>query len=607
MDAGERVCCVVCTRNRRGEIGGPEIRSLRVEATDVLGRPEGGAAVYVIREKDAGRLWPDRPLSDLPTKQGNIGLATYFEKADLPREEPLLIRAAYEVATRDKTGRKLSFQGVRSVRSALASVYPGAKRPAGERWKVTGTLAVLVKDEAFTAFLERSERSVMAGLEDGVESGLRSGLWRNAGEEPEEIGGTGAKDYLAADKDDKLQREFIGADPEIRKVRGMAVAYAPRSEPVLITGETGTGKEVIAKALHRLKGRGKGHFRAFSCACTSLLFRSEVFGYKEGSFTGATKDHDGILVNAGGGTVLLDEVGELPAECQPQLLRALAERTVLPIGATEEENFEARVVFATSRDLEHMVDRGEFRAELLYRIHVLGIHIPPLRRRRDDIPLIVSHLWEQLTSGDAAPPTLSSEAVEALRELPWHGNVRELKSALARIHVYCSRGTVSRRMVDAIYAPHRPAATAGAGTAPPGVMRALGHVMDCIDHLKQAAHVLRLCKADLRVFSMHARTSKATIETAIPALRHHLDDLRLITEHPESLHRGAVFDATYRFQSELIRLIGLMKKGQPRRAMRQWKNATSAHFKIAFSLVLCELESVEGRMWELLRRRHSTT
>jgi DNA-binding NtrC family response regulator len=216
----------------------------------------------------------------------------------------------------------------------------------------------------------------------------------------------------------------------------LARTVAPTDSTVLITGESGTGKEVLAKYMHQLSDRADGPFLSINCgALPESLLESELFGHVKGSFTGAVKDRDGLLVAAEGGTFFLDEVGEMSPQTQVKLLRALQEREIIPVGATQSVAVNVRIIAATNRDLEEEIRKGNFRSDLYYRLNVIAVHLPPLRDRKDDIPVLAQYFLEKMAEGDEAPKSLSEEAMAALNRHDWPGNVRELENALERAAV----------------------------------------------------------------------------------------------------------------------------------------------------------------------------
>lgn len=225
----------------------------------------------------------------------------------------------------------------------------------------------------------------------------------------------------------------------------LAEVVAPTDSTVLITGESGTGKEVIARYLHELSGRHEQPFMSINCgALPESLLESELFGHVKGSFTGAVKDKTGLFAAASHGTFFLDEIGETTAATQVKLLRVLQQREVIPVGATESMPIHARVIAATNRDLEEEIKRGTFRGDLYYRLNVISLHLPPLRQRTEDIPLLAEHFLSKVAQqrGESTPRTLSDAALDALQSYAWPGNVRELENALERAAILSSGGSI---------------------------------------------------------------------------------------------------------------------------------------------------------------------
>ena len=203
---------------------------------------------------------------------------------------------------------------------------------------------------------------------------------------------------------------------------------------MLIEGDSGTGKEVIARYIHELSPRSEGPFVSINCgALPESLLESELFGHVKGSFTGAVRDHEGLFASARGGTFFLDEVGETSPAIQVKLLRVLQEREVIPVGGTEPVQVDVRLIAATNRDLEEEIRAGRFRSDLYYRLNVIAIHLPPLRSRRDDIPLLAEAFLRRMAAERGeTPKTIGSDALDAILVYDWPGNVRELENALER-------------------------------------------------------------------------------------------------------------------------------------------------------------------------------
>ena len=232
----------------------------------------------------------------------------------------------------------------------------------------------------------------------------------------------------------------------------LAETVAPTDSTVLITGESGTGKEILARYIHHLSERAEGPFVSINCgALPETLLESELFGHAKGSFTGAVKDKEGLFAAARGGTFFLDEVGEMSPGLQVKLLRAIQEREIVPVGSTVPVSVDVRIVAATNRDLEQEMRRGAFRSDLYYRLNVISLHIPPLRERRDDIPLLAEHFLGRLRhAAGSEAPALAADAVEALRAYDWPGNVRELENALERALILARGNVIERAALPAI-------------------------------------------------------------------------------------------------------------------------------------------------------------
>jgi two-component system response regulator HydG len=226
----------------------------------------------------------------------------------------------------------------------------------------------------------------------------------------------------------------IGTSRLWKDVVRLAETVAPTESTVLIQGESGTGKEVIARYIHDLSERSDGPFLSINCgALPEGLLESELFGHVRGSFTGAVKDKAGLFSAAARGTFFLDEIGETTPATQVKLLRVLQHREVIPVGATDAQPVDTRLISATNRDLEEEVRKGGFRSDLYYRLNVISIHLPPLRDRREDVPLLAAAFLEKITAHNGrSPKALSAPALQALQEFSWPGNVRELENALER-------------------------------------------------------------------------------------------------------------------------------------------------------------------------------
>ena len=236
---------------------------------------------------------------------------------------------------------------------------------------------------------------------------------------------------------------LIATSAEMARVLDLVERVAPTDATVLIRGESGTGKEIIAKALHHAGPRASGRFVAINCgALPEPLLESEIFGHVKGAFTGAAANKKGLFEEAHGGTLFLDEIGEMAPGLQVKLLRVLQSGEVRPVGSTQVITVDARVVAATNRYLEPMIRRGTFREDLFYRLNVIPIALPPLRERREDIPLLAEHFLARFSQRQGRVLRLSAGATERLLRYAWPGNVRELENAMERLAILAREETI---------------------------------------------------------------------------------------------------------------------------------------------------------------------
>ena len=240
--------------------------------------------------------------------------------------------------------------------------------------------------------------------------------------------------------------ELVGNSEPIRKIYTLIEQVAPSSASVLITGESGTGKELVARTIHRMSPRRERPFVAINCsAIPETLMESELFGHEKGAFTGAASRRQGCFELADTGTLLLDEIGEMPALLQAKLLRVIEERAVRRLGSRKEIPVDVRLLAATNRYPHQAVEEGKLRDDLLYRLNVFGIHLPTLAERKEDLPLLAQHLVTQLAEKHGRPARfLSPAALDALQFHAWPGNIRELRNVIERAVIICSSEQVER-------------------------------------------------------------------------------------------------------------------------------------------------------------------
>ena len=252
----------------------------------------------------------------------------------------------------------------------------------------------------------------------------------------------------------------------MKKVMAQVERVAPTETRVSILGETGTGKELVAHTLHEKSGRAAGPFVAVNCAAVPAeLIESELFGHEKGSFTGAAGKHIGKFEQADRGTLFLDEIGDMPLPMQAKLLRVLEEGKIEPIGAAKPISVDVRVIVATHRNLEAMVRDGKFRQDLFHRVYVFPLQLPPLRERREDIPALVEHFAVQVCAqNNWKPVKFSSDAVQALQDYGWAGNIRELRNTVERLMLLAFDDEVSLEVTRSILAPMGPSGSISTGS-----------------------------------------------------------------------------------------------------------------------------------------------
>src|SRR5437773_6316036 len=293
----------------------------------------------------------------------------------------------------------LLMTGVPALETAIAAINSVADR-------------YVIKGDALVDQLRRAVRSVTENLKGKNEAGyLRRELRRLTGLD-----------------------NIIGQSPKMRSIFDLIQTVAPQSSRVLITGESGTGKELVARAIHENSQRAQAPFITINCgAFPETLLESELFGYMKGAFTGANENRQGLFQAAHGGTLFMDEIGNMSLTMQVKLYRVMQEGTVRPIGSTEEADVDVRIIAATNKEFEKEIAEGRFREDLYYRLSVIPIQVPPLRDRRDDIPLLARHFLERFSKTMEKPiEGISPDAMTRLESYDWPGNVRELENTMER-------------------------------------------------------------------------------------------------------------------------------------------------------------------------------
>jgi two-component system response regulator PilR (NtrC family) len=347
----------------------------------------------------------------------------------------------------------LLITGVPTVETAIAAINAGADR-------------YVIKDHELVDQLRRAVHEVSESLKWKKEAGyLRRELRRLTGLD-----------------------NIIGQSPKMRAIFDLIQTVAPQTSRVLITGESGTGKELVARAIHENSARSQAPFITINCgAFPETLLESELFGYMKGAFTGANENRQGLFQAAHGGTLFMDEIGNMSLTMQVKLYRVLQEGKVRPVGSTDENDVDVRIIAATNKDFEKEISEGRFREDLYYRLSVIPIQLPPLRERREDIPLLARHFLEGFRKVMEKPVEgISPEAMRRLESYDWPGNVRELENTMERAVALESSGEVSLRVLPDRIAGYSGVAALGAGEGGLGAFPAEG-----VDFEKEIAETER--------------------------------------------------------------------------------------------------------------------
>jgi two-component system response regulator PilR (NtrC family) len=329
----------------------------------------------------------------------------------------------------------LLITGVPTLETAIAAINAGADR-------------YVIKDHELVDQLRRAVHEVSESLRWKKEAGyLRRELRRLTGLD-----------------------NIVGQSPRMRAIFDMIQTVAPQTSRVLITGESGTGKELVARAIHENSARAQAPFITINCgAFPETLLESELFGYMKGAFTGANENRQGLFQAAHGGTLFMDEIGNMSLTMQVKLYRVLQEGKVRPIGSTEEDDVDVRIIAATNKDFEKEIAEGRFREDLYYRLSVIPILVPPLRDRREDIPLLARHFLENFRRTMEKPiEAISPEAMTRLESYDWPGNVRELENTMERAVALESGPEISLRVLPDRIAGY----SGGASIHAPGTLTA---------------------------------------------------------------------------------------------------------------------------------------
>jgi DNA-binding NtrC family response regulator len=380
---------------------------------------------------------------------------------------------------------------------------------------------------------------------------------------------------------ESVRERFIGESQEARLVLQLILRAAGQEDPVLILGDTGTGKEVVARLIHDQSSRRLQTFTAVNCgAIPRELLESELFGYEKGSHSTATTRKTGLWQRADGGTLFLDEIADLSLDHQVKILRALEHGEVRPVGAEREVKVDARVVAATNRDLFGMMQDGEFREDLYYRLRSFMIRTPALRDHPSDIPMLADHFWKSITRDASAE--LPGDIVTELARYRWPGNARELRMVLSSLFGLFGPEQLAARHLHAVFEFE---GQAGGGRPEPGSEIEL-HRVECLRHLRRADEVLRAAQVALRP---ETRPDDA-IEDVAATLGHRVSELELLCVSPILFHGEHAYGAVRRVKDRLRELVPALRS-QPER-LRNARADLGPDFGVALTTIFHEVDTL---------------
>ena len=390
----------------------------------------------------------------------------------------------------------------------------------------------------------------------------------------------------------KLEETYIGDSPEIKLVRQLILRAAAVGDPVLILGDTGTGKEVVARAIHDYSARRDEKFTTANCAnIPSELLESELWGHEKGAFTNAIYKKTGLWKVADKGTLFLDEVGDLAPPHQTKILRALEEGKIQPLGSEKEIAVDTRVIAATNRDLFSLVQSGQFREDLYYRLRGILIRTPPLRNHPEDIPLLAQNCWDKIT-GDKER-VLQKEILEELESHFWPGNVRQLKWILRSLYALFGKENLGKRHIRAVLQleGQQPA-------FPQGKTLMLDdriYRIECLRHLRRVDEVIRACKVTVQPVIDDRESDPVTIQSIRMAIRFRRDELEVLCLDPRFFFKESIFSTAYRLKGKLFYFQSLLESDLEK-GLEYWNKEAAKEIKAATTVISEGIEELFKNM-----------
>ena len=399
----------------------------------------------------------------------------------------------------------------------------------------------------------------------------------------------------------ELRETFYGDSAEFQIIRQLIMLASKCEEPVLLLGETGTGKEVVARAIHEYYLTGKEKDFKNPCApklvtvnCGAIskeLFESELFGYKKGAFNGAYRDKDGLWKAADGGTLFLDEIGDLHPDHQVKILRALQEGTFLPVGATREESSHPRIIAATNRDLFSMVQTGQFREDLYYRLRIFLIRTPSLNENPENLKIIAEKCWASITKDPKC--SINEDALAELQAHKWPGNVRELKAFLSGVFSLFRDEVLRDEHVHTLLQLQGPQPEVrNRETGKDGEMGLFK--IECLRHLRRADEVVQACKATFCGIADGKKSDPARDANFRSFMQYRLNELENLCLQPVLFHNEETFSLVYKLKGKLIYFLDVVELNKDRGYIHKSKSEIGPLFKKVQAAIVKEVTSIVG-------------
>lgn len=390
------------------------------------------------------------------------------------------------------------------------------------------------------------------------------------------------------DSPKELAEKYVGNSEEAVLVRCLIHAAAQSNNPVLILGETGTGKEIIARQIHENNGGDKSKWVPVNCAgIPGNLLESELFGHEKGAFTGATRAKQGLWKAADDGTLFLDEIGDLRLDQQAKILRAIEEQQIRPVGATRDMPVNARIVAATNRNIFSMAQAKTFREDLYYRLGGLFIRTPALRNHKNDIPLIARHLWRKVATNESKE--LPSAIIEELQLHDWPGNVRQLKMILNGLHDMFGTEDLTVADLKTVFYLSGESTTPRESPVSPGDINL--HLAECLRHLKRVHEVVHGSEHAIRPAMEKIKWNESALFPLQETMKFRFYELEKLCQKPLFFHHESTFSSVNGLKGKITYLMGLLEK-DCQEAQRYWDMEVSQVFGTVTSTVFKEIERV---------------